>query len=233
MYLVSGRCETIEATRAAVDGLADIVADHGRSVVWVWRPHRQVAFGPRDVNNEGYPQAATAARERGYAVVERSVGGHPVAHTGSTLVFLRAVPIEDPREGLTSRYEDVMSCLEEALSTLGVDARRGEPPDAFCPGDHSLSADGKLIGLAQRVTQSVAIVSGVAIVDDADEAAAILEAVYDPLGLSFDRSSVGTIADAGGPADLSVVASYLEQALLSGATYDTRPPETFIDTNSE
>lgn len=229
MYRIEGRGATIAATRDALDGLVDLVEDTHRPAVWVYRPHRQVAFGPRDVNHEGYGAAADEARGRGFAVVERSVGGHPVAHTGATLVFLRAVPIDDPRGGLTDRYDTVLEAISGALEALGVSATRGEPPAAFCPGDHSLSADGKLVGLAQRVTQSVAVVSGVAIVAGADDVADVLEAVYGHLDLPFDPASVGSIAAGGGPADTDTVARAVERALIGDEPYEDRAVECLIE----
>ena len=88
--------------------------------------------------------------------------------------------------------------MRQALADLGVDAARGEPDAAYCPGDHSLRADGKLAGLAQRVTASGALVSGVLYVADRDVLADVLADVYACLDYPFDPSSVGTVADAGG-----------------------------------
>ena len=86
-------------------------------------------------------------------------------------------------------------------ATVGVDASEGEPPDSFCPGTHSLQADGKVVGIAQRVRQDVALTAGLVVVRDHDAVAAVLSPVYDALGVPFDPASVGSVARAGGTVD--------------------------------
>lgn len=216
MYVVRGRASTIKADRRVLDSLYELVEARDRSVVRVWSPHRQVAFGPRDVRHEAYPTAAEHARRAGYPPVERSVGGHPVAYTGRTLAFARVEPIDDPRRGLNDRYERASSAIEQALKRLGVTVTRGEPPGAFCPGDHSLSASGKLVGIAQRVKATMATTSGVVIVADHEEIATVLKPIYAALDIEFDAASVDSIANAGGPSDPDEIAPVLEDALVDG-----------------
>lgn len=218
MFLVDGRAQSIDGNRSVLETLYDRVVHAGDGAVWVYRPHQHVAFGPRDASHERYDEAVTIARERGYPTVERSVGGHPVAHTGATLVFLRAIPIDDPRHGLHERYEDVSSRLAGALDELGVSTQRGEPPGSFCPGEHSLSADGKLVGIAQRVKSNLAVVSGIVVVDGADTIAALLEPIYTKLDLDFEPTSVGSIVDAGGPTDIETIRARLSRALCDDTT---------------
>ncbi len=226
MFLVDGRARSIDANRSVLETLYDRVIHTGDGAVWVYRPHPHVAFGPRDTSHERYEEAVAFAQERGYPTVERSVGGHPVAHTGATLVFLRAIPIDDPRHGLHERYEDVCSRLAGGLADLGVTTHRGEPPGSFCPGEHSLSADGKLVGIAQRVKSDLAVVSGIVVVDDAQSIAAILEPIYAMLDLDFDPTSVGSIVDAGGPTDIETVRTRLSRVL-----YDDTNPRTLPVSN--
>jgi lipoate-protein ligase A len=107
--------------------------------------------------------------------------------------------------------------LHGALEALGVDAREGEPPGAFCPGAHSLSTDaGKVVGIAQRVRQGSAAVAGIVVVRDHAAIAAVLEPVYGALGVPFDAASVGSVAASGGPADPTRVARAVESALVGG-----------------
>jgi lipoate-protein ligase A len=180
----------------------------------VWTPHRQVAFGRRETNEAGYEVARAAARDRGFTPVERSVGGRAVAYTGSTLAFALAVPITDQRSGLNERYERVTDRVRNALWRVGVPARRGEPEGSFCPGRHSLSYRGKLVGIAQRVRSDSALVSGIVVVDDHGEIASVLEPVYNALGAPFDPGSVGSVARAGGRADPDAVAREIESRLV-------------------
>lgn len=231
MFVVEGRAPTIGENRLALENIYERVQRSGAGSVWVWRPHRQVAFGPRDVNHEGYEEAVAAARSRGYPTIERSVGGRPVAHTGSTLVFARIIPIDDPRNGLQNRYEDTIDRLSLALSELGVQVKRGEPSGAFCPGQHSLSARGKIIGVAQRVRADLAIVSGVVVVSDPEAIAEVLEPVYAALDIEFESAAVGSITDAGGLDDIDTVLIEIRRALSDHDTSVRMPIEAILDTS--
>lgn len=196
--------------------MADRVASDREAALRVWRPYRQVAFGRRDATSDGYERAQAAARDRGYVVVERSAGGRAVAYTGSTIAVALAVPTENPRGTIQRRYDRVSAAVRRALAECGVDAREGEPPDSFCPGTHSLQADGKVAGLAQRVRQSVAVAGAIVVVRDHEDIAAVLTPVYAALGVPFDPDSVGSVARAGGPADPDRVVAALEATLTAG-----------------
>jgi len=199
MRLLRGRASDYERDAARTREM--VARADAEPALRVWRPHRQVAFGRRDRRAAGYDRARQAATERGYAVLEREVGGRAVAYTGSTVAFALAEPTATDHEGIGERYDRVTGATRRALATVGVDASEGEPPDSFCPGTHSLQADGKLVGIAQRVRQDVALTAGLVVVRDHDTAAAVLSPVYDALGVSFDPDSVGSVARAGGTGD--------------------------------
>jgi len=218
MRVLRGRCEDHVADHERTQRLADEVADSRDPALRVWRPHRQVAFGRRDARSVGYDRAREIATERGYAVLERSVGGRAVAYTGSTVAVALATPVDGDRSGIQRRYDDASDRLRSALERLGVDATPGEPPESFCPGSHSLQAAGKLVGIAQRVRQRVAVVAAVVIVDDHDAVAAVLEPVYEALGVPFDPDSVGSLARAGDTTDAEAVIE-----ALTGAFVGDRP----------
>jgi len=220
---IRGRPPTVETDRAVGDRLLERAAD-GRRVVRVWRPHRQVAFGRRETRLEGYERAREIARQRGFPPVERDVGGRAVAYAGSTVAFVRAEPAPGrpgesnvPRTGIDERYERASADLQRALSSLGVDVRRGEPGDSFCPGAHSLRARGKIVGIAQRVRTDAAITGGIVLVRDHAAVAAVLEPVYDALGTALDPTTVGSIARAGGDADPDRVVRAVESGLAGDA----------------
>ena len=232
--VVRGRPETIQDDRAIGRLLLDRTAETGEPSVRVWRPHRQLAVGPRDTRAEGFDRAASIASELGYPVVERSVGGRAVAYTGRTLAFARTIPIDDVRSGMTARYEAATELLLSALRSTGAAVTEGEPPGSYCPGTHSVQissgdiegdrrepADtyGKVAGLAQRVTGDAAIVSGILTVARADEPelASVLEPVYEALDVPFDPASIGSVAAAGGPDDPSDVSQAIETALVAGS----------------
>jgi lipoate-protein ligase A len=211
---VSGAPASRDADHAVTRDLLDWVREREEPAVRVWAPGRVVAFGRRDANEDGYESAVAAASDHGFPTVERRVGGRAVAYTDSTLAFARFTPTEDVRTGLTERYDAMVGDVVGALRAVGVaDAREGEPPDSFCPGDHSVRADcGKLAGVAQRVTKGAALTSGVLVVDDREAIADVLGDVYPALGVAFDPDSVGSVAAAGG--DPGRVRDELERALV-------------------
>lgn len=214
MRVLRGRAGTVDADRAVTADMAATVAVEGEPAVRVWTPHRHVAFGRRDVESDGYDEAAAAARARGFPPVERNVGGRAVAYTGSTVAFGLAVPVEDVRSGVSDRYERVTAAVQRALWELGVPAQRGEPDAAFCPGRHSLQSEGKVAGIAQRVRRGAALVGGVLVVDDHEAVAGVLQPVYDALGVALDPDAVGSVARAGGDTDPETVARAVERELV-------------------
>jgi len=120
----------------------------------VWTPPRQVAFGRRDAREPGFGRAKRLAAERGFEPIERD-GGRAVAYPGDTLAFAHALPLVDGRgfESIPDRYERAIETVIRALRSLGAEVSTGEPPESFCPGDHSIrvAGGGKVAGIAQRV----------------------------------------------------------------------------------
>lgn len=222
MLVLRGRAADVETDREVTRRLAEHSAAADVPAVRVWYPHRQVAFGRRDTRNAGYEEARRRAKHQGFEPVERDVGGRATAYTRGTLLFAYTEPVADPRGGLDDRYERTLGAIQRALSTLGVDARRGEPPDSFCPGTHSLQAAGKLVGLAQRVRQDAALVAGVLTVRGHAALAEVLDPVYEALGVPFDPGSVGSLARADGETDRAVVRRTVEQGLVGAETPQVR-----------
>lgn len=218
MRLLRGRAADPVADYERTKEMTTAVASQRQPALRVWTPHRLVAFGRRDAASDGYERACDAATDRDYAVIEREVGGRAVAYTGSTIAFALAEPTEDGRAGIQDRYAAASDTVRRALAAVGVDAREGEPPDSFCPGTHSLQASGKLVGLAQRAQREVALTAGIVVVCDHDEIGAVLEPVYEALGVPFDPETVGSVARAGGPSDPQPVIDALEDALVGERT---------------
>jgi lipoate-protein ligase A len=212
MRLLRGRASDHERDNQRTRELVARVADEEQPALRCWRPHRQVAFGWRDRRAAGYDRARAIARDHGYAVLERAVGGRAVAYTGRTVAFALAEPTAAGREDIDTRYDRVLGAVQRALRAVGVEAFEGEPANAFCPGSHSLQADGKLAGLAQRVKQDAALTAGVVVVRDHEALASVLDPVYDALGVPFDPDSVGSVARAGG--DTECVREALEAELV-------------------
>lgn len=212
MHVRRGRAATIEADRNVTDTVVARATRKREPVLRVWCPHRQVAFGRRDERADGYEAACEAAETHGFPATFREVGGRAVAFSGTTVAVVYALPVENYWSGVEERYDDAVELLTRALADVGVTATPEEPPDTFCPGSHSLSADGKVAGVAQRVRQNVAVVGAVVVVTDHELIAEVLEAVYEPLELPFDPESVGSVAAAGGRAEPKVVGDAIERA---------------------
>lgn len=213
--------------------LAD--ASDGTTGLRVWTPPRQVAFGRRDTHEPGFERAKRLAADRGFEPTERDVGGRAVAYPGDTLAFAHAIPLgEDRTRGsIADRYERATETVLGALRSLGADVSAGEPPESFCPGDHSVRAagGGKVAGIAQRVRGDAALVAGCLVVKEGDarDIAGITTAVYDALGVPFDPETVGSVAEAGGPEDPNCVARAVEDAFVDGLWGDGDPKIDRID----
>lgn len=219
MRVVRGSGDSPSADRAVTDDLLESVAETGDPALRVWQPPEQVAFGRRDTTRAGYERARAVLADHGVPAIERSTGGHAVYFTGTTLSVVLAEPVGDQRTGIESRYDETVEPLQSALAALGVDAHRGEPAGAFCPGTHSLSAEGKIVGLAQRVRQEVAVVAAIVVLSDHEAIASLLGPVYDALDVSFDPESVGSVVRAGGPADAETVRGAIEEQLTAGINH--------------
>jgi len=220
MRVLRGRAADIADDRAATDAMVERTRETGTAALRVWRPHRQVAFGRRDVRADGYPAAREAAESAGFPAVERAVGGRAVAYTGSTVAVALARPSADMRTGIAERYDDALHAIQRALWRLGVPAQQGEPEDAFCPGGHSLAWNGKIVGAAQRVRSGVAMVGAIVVADDAEAIADVLTPVYAALSIPFDPDSVGSVARGEGRADPDAVVEEIEGVFIEIAAAD-------------
>lgn len=178
--------------------LLNLVAQGRRpGVIRSYRPAPTVAFGRRDALLPGFANAAAAARRHGFAPVVRGAGGRAAAYHRGCLVFDEVMPAQDSIAGIHARFGDDAERHARALRTLGVDARVGEVPGEYCPGEFSVNAGGKtkLIGAAQRIIRGAWLLSTVVVVQTAADIRAALEDVYDELELEWDPATAGSAAD--------------------------------------
>ena len=106
-------------------------------------------------------------------------------------------PAADAMTGIQARFADAAELQARALRGIGVDARVGEIPGEYCPGEFSVNARGKtkLIGAAQRIVRGAWLLSTVVVVDSGSRIKAVLEDVYAELGLEWDPATTGAVAD--------------------------------------
>lgn len=169
-----------------------------RGAVRCYRPAPTVAFGRRDVFLPGFSRAARAALRHGFTPVIRGAGGRAAAYHEQCLVFDEIMPSCESTGGIRERFADEARRQAAALRELGIDARVGEVPGEYCPGEFSVNAGGrvKLIGAAQRVVRGAWLLSSVVIVASGGAIRDVLIDVYAELGLDWDPVTAGAIADA-------------------------------------
>lgn len=193
----------------------------------LYRPGYEVAFGRRDVAAPGYRAAVAAAAAAGFVAIERLAGGRAAVFTPGTIAFSWTIPHPDPRATTQQRFHMVTDLLRTALQSLGIDARVGEVPGEYCPGNFSINAGGriKLVGVGQRLTRHAAHVGGVVVVDGSAELRTVLDTVYAALALEWQPATAGAIVDVSPAvtfeeAVAAIVASISAQRSLRPAALD-------------
>jgi lipoate-protein ligase A len=196
--LIEGRAGDDPALDLALaPALLQRVADDSRApLVRVYRPWPTVAFGRRDSFLPGFAQAACAARRHGFTPAIRSAGGRAAAYHDGCLVIEEIIAAAESKSGIQERFAAEAGRQAGALRGLGLDARVGEVPGEYCPGEFSVNARGqtKLIGAAQRTIRGAWLFSSVLVVDGSAPLRAVLEDVYAALGLDWNPASTGSIA---------------------------------------
>src|SRR5437764_10916054 len=135
-----GRPSPPEMDTAVSRAILDRVGEGAEGeTIRLHRPGPIVAFGPKDRLAAGYGAAVAAAAEQGFGSVQRLAGGRAAVFHERTIAFSWAIPDPTPREGIRRRFDDVAGLMASAFRSLGVDARVGEVPGEYCPGEHSVN----------------------------------------------------------------------------------------------
>ncbi len=181
----------------------------------IGRPGAMVAFGRLDLASRGYPDAAHAARAAGFEAIKRLAGGRAAVFHEHTIAFAWAGRAQDTWSGTHERFRVAAGIVERALRALGVDARVGEVPREYCPGDYSVNAGGrvKLAGIGQRLIKGAWHIGGVIVVGEGERVRDVLVPVYAALGLDWDPATAGAVGDEAPGATWEDVASALREEL--------------------
>jgi octanoyl-[GcvH]:protein N-octanoyltransferase len=191
--------------RAGDDAVLDVALPHalldllatGRRgpVLRCYRPAATVAFGRRDTFLPGFAAAAAAAREHGFTPVIRGAGGRAAAYGEGCLILDEVMPADGSQ--IRGRFAGDAERQARALRQLGVDARVGEVPGEYCPGEFSVNARGrvKLIGAAERIVKGAWLHSSVVVVQVTPALRAVLTDVYAALALDWDPDTTGAVGD--------------------------------------
>ena len=160
-------------------------------------PGAIVAFGRADRVTDGYQAAVRAAHAHRFEAVERLAGGRAAVFHESTIAFSLALPEQEPKSGIGDRFQMISSLMTAAFESLGIDARIGEIPGEYCPGQWSVNVGGrvKVLGVGQRLVRDAVHIGGVVVVDDGDRIRDVLIPVYRALGLDWDPRTAGSLAD--------------------------------------
>jgi len=161
-------------------------------------PEDIVLFSSLDRRRPGFERAVELAREAGFETVIRLAGGHAAAFLSQSIAFAWAIPDPDPCAGIRPRFERLAGIVASALVRLGLDARVGEVPGEYCPGEYSVNLGGayKVMGVGQRVIRGGAHIGGVITVGQTDVLREMLIPIYEALELDFRSETAGGIADA-------------------------------------
>lgn len=160
-------------------------------------PGRELAFGKRDTVTPQYPAAVVAAREAGFAAVERLAGGRAAVFTEHTIAFGFVAHDPDPRTTIQDRFRHMSELIVDAFRRLGVASAVGEVLGEYCPGEFSVHHDNrvKLMGVGQRLAKKAAYIGGVIAVNRKDLLLRALIPVYRALELEWRPTTVGTLGD--------------------------------------
>jgi lipoate-protein ligase A len=206
-----------DRTAQAKARLARMLAeeDFGR-IEWE-QPSPSAAFSRRDTFSPGFAAAVDQVRQHGFTPFIRPVGGRLAAYHGESLVLDLLLRTTDPHPGTTPRFRAVAQALTQGLRTLGVDARVGEVPGEYCPGDWSVNSAGrrKLVGTGQRLVRNAVLFTAVIVVGDPDPLREVMTDAYQQLGFELDPATVGSIRDDVPGVSLAEVREVLTDALAA------------------
>lgn len=213
--------------------LLERVAEGGEpETLRLYTPQPNVAFGRQDTVVPGYREAVRAARAAGFEPVERLAGGRAAVYHEGTVALAWALPDTGSPVGIRARFDEVAGVVIAALRSLGVDARCGEVPGEWCPGEYSVNAAGrrKLMGVGQRIIRGAAHVGGVVVVRQGARVRDVLLPVYEALAFPWDPATVGAVEDEIGPTSVETVTEALLTELAARHDLEESPlPADVLD----
>ncbi len=200
-------------------------------IVRIFRPEPTAAFSRRDSRRPGFESAAAVVRESGFTPVIRPQGGQLAAYHRGSVVIDHIVRVSNPTEGLKGRFERYAALHADVLSGFGLDARIGELPGEYCPGEFSINVGGaaKLVGSAQRITRDGWLFSTIVQVEGSAAIRQALVAAYDAIGYELDPSTIGSAEDyLPGITAAAVENSMIEEYAVGGAVLGEMPEDILL-----
>ncbi|WP_258234163.1 lipoate--protein ligase family protein [Brevibacterium oceani] len=189
-----GPVEELAFARVLLDS---VKAGRRGATLRMYRPAPTLAFGARDRFLPGFAAAIEAARDHGFTPALRSLGGRAAAYHPGSLVIDHIEPSDAFITNTNARFTGFGLDYVEVLRGIGIDARLGEIPGEYCPGEHSVNVAGRIkaIGTAQRVVSGAWLFSSSVVVEDPDPIRAVLTDVEAALGVEWDPATGGSISE--------------------------------------
>jgi octanoyl-[GcvH]:protein N-octanoyltransferase len=189
-----GPVEELAFARILLDS---VKAGRRGATLRMYRPAPTLAFGARDRFLPGFATAIEAAKDHGFTPALRSLGGRAAAYHPGSLVIDHIEPSDSFITNTTARFTGFGLDYVEVLRGIGIDARLGEIPGEYCPGEHSVNVAGRIkaIGTAQRVVSGAWLFSSSVVVEDPDPIRAVLTDVEAALGIDWDPTTGGSISE--------------------------------------
>jgi lipoate-protein ligase A len=175
--------------------LVEVAAGRRPPALRIFRPAPTAAFGRLDALRPGFAAACDAARDHGYTPVVRSAGGHAALFDERSVVVEHTTHERDATAGLQARFSDQATRVRDALRSLGADARIGELPGEYCPGEWSVNVAGrvKVAGVAQRMVRHGATTGAIVVAGGGARLRAAIADVYGALELPVDVATAGAL----------------------------------------
>lgn len=160
----------------------------------LYAPAPTLALTRRESLMPGYDIAVAAAERLGFMPAIRPTGGRAAAYDETCLVF-DLIEREESHADPTALFAQAGRTIVDALRGLGVDARLGEVPGEYCPGEYSINARGavKLVGTSQRGVRGARLLSGMLAFGPVDRFVAVLTDANAALGLEWDPRTFGSM----------------------------------------
>jgi lipoate-protein ligase A len=202
----------------------------------LYRPSAALLFSSLDAKRPGFARALELAVSAGFPPVTRLAGGQAAMFLEESIAFAWATRDADAHLHIRPRFEALAEWIAKSLTRLGLDARIGEIPGEYCPGEFSVNLGGrvKVMGVGQRVIRGGAHIGGVLTVGQTGLLRQTLAEIYEALGLEFDEQTAGGITDVDESLDCEqVIAAMLEELSESGNVFEARTFDESIMNEAE
>ncbi|MBS1907675.1 MAG: lipoate--protein ligase family protein [Actinobacteria bacterium] len=222
--LVPIRGDVIRQASPGADDLEQSVAllrqvasgDGSERLLRLYPPAPTLALTRRESLMPGYDIAVAAAERLGFTPAIRPTGGRAAAYDETCLVF-DLVEREESHADPTALFAQAGGTIVDVLRGLGVDARLGEVPGEYCPGEYSINARGavKLVGTSQRGVRGARLLSGMLAFGPVDRFVSVLTEANAALGLAWDPQTFGSLLTEAPSVAREDVAEALVAALIA------------------